>query len=129
MLIVKLRVLTRVHVSFRSTYLYIIVNQFQMFCNNIYYVLDYFSLTHHYGFSMYMEPLTKWWQHGPDSNFTIAIPPYFKSSFDEGPIFTTLYWKAVQGLKHVYVLKNISSEIINCLVFILSKPFLAFRGH
>ena len=25
---------------------------------------------------------------------------YFKLLFDEGPIFTTLYWKAGQGLKH-----------------------------
>ena len=65
----------------------------------------------HYGFSMYMEPLTKWAQHGPDSNFAIAIPLYFKPSFYEGLIFTTFYWKAVQGLKHVYVVKNTSSEI------------------
>ena len=65
----------------------------------------------------------------PDSNFKIAISLYFKLSFDEGPIFTTLYWKAVQGLKHTYVVKNKSSKIINWLDFILSKPFLAFRGH
>ena len=31
--------------------------------------------------------------------------------------------------KNIYVVKNTSSEIINCLDFILSKPFLAFRGH
>ena len=87
------------------------------------------SSPQHTGSYMYMEPLKKWAQHGPDSNFTIAISLYFKPSFDEGPIFATLYWKAVQGLKHIYVVKNTSSEIINCLDFILSKPFLAFRGH
>ena len=48
--------------------------------------------------------LTQWFQYvygtpnkmiaawpGPDSNFTIAIALYFKPSFGEGPIFTTLY--------------------------------------
>ena len=84
---------------------------------------------YHTGFSMYMVPLNKWEQHGPDSNLTIAISLCFKHSSDEGPIFTIFYWKAVQGLKHIYVVKNTSSEIINCLDFILSKPFLAFRGH
>ena len=43
---------------------------------------------------------SRWGHHGPDSNFTIAISLYFKLSFDEGPIFTILYWKAGQGLKH-----------------------------
>ena len=84
---------------------------------------------YHYGFCMYMVPLKKWAQYFPDSNFTSAISLCFKLSFDEGPIFTILYWKAVQGLKHIYVVKNTSSERINSLYFILSKPFLAFRGH
>ena len=83
----------------------------------------------HTGLSMYMVPLKKWWQHGPDSNLAISISLYSKSSFDEGPFFAIFCWKAVQGLKHIYVVKNTSSEIINCLDFILWKPFLAFRGH
>ena len=95
----------------------------------LFYYCLIFALKYHNGLSMYMEPLKKWWQHGPDSNFTISISLYFKPSFDEGPIFTIFCWKAVQGLKHIYVVKNTSSEIINCLDFILSKPFLAFRGH
>ena len=85
--------------------------------------------TYHTGFSMYMVPLNKWEQHGPDSNLTIAISLCFKHSSDEGPIFTIFYWKAVQGLKHIYVVKNTSSEMINCLDFVLPKPFLAFRDH
>ena len=84
---------------------------------------------YHYGVCMYMVPLKKWAQYFPDSNFTSAISLCFKISFDEGPIFTILYWKAVQGLKHIFVVKNTSSERINSLYFILSKPFLAFRGH
>ena len=87
------------------------------------------TMTYHYGVCMYMVPLKKWAQYFPDSNFTSAISLCFKLSFDEGPIFTILYWKAVQGLKHIYVVKNTSSERINSLYFILSKPFLAFRGH
>ena len=77
--------------------------------------------------TMYMEPLKKWAQHFPDSKFAIAISLYFKLSFDEGPIFAILYWKTAQGLKHIYVVKNTTSEIINCLNFILSKPFLAIK--
>ena len=86
-------------------------------------------LTLHTSLSMYMVPLKKWWQHGPDSNLAISISLYSKPSFDEGPFFAIFYWKAVQGLKHIYVVKNTSSEIIKCLDFILWKPFLAFRGH
>ena len=37
--------------------------------------------------------------------------------------------RAVQGLKHTYVVKNTSSEMINCLDFVLPKPFQAFRDH
>ena len=68
-------------------------------------------MEYHTGLSMYMVPLKKWEQHGPDSNLTILISLYSKLSFDEGPIFTILYWKAVQGLKHIYVVKNTSSEL------------------
>ena len=78
---------------------------------------------YHTGLDMYMEPLKKWAQHISDWNFTISISLYFIPSYDEGPIFANLYWKAVQGLNHTYVVKNTSSEIINCLYFILSKPF------
>ena len=60
----------------------------------------------HTGLSMYMVPLKKWWQHGQDSNFTISISLYSKPSFDEGLFFAIFYWKAVQGLKHIYVVKN-----------------------
>ena len=95
----------------------------------LFYYCLIFALKYHNGLSMYMEPLKKWWQHGPDSNFTISVPLYFKPSFDESPIFATLYWKAVQDLKHIYVVKNTSSEMIDCLDFVLPKPFLAFRDH
>ena len=77
-----------------------------------------------------MEPLKKGWQHGPDSKFTISIPLYFKPSFDEGPIFATLYWKAVQGLNHVYVVKNTSSEKSIALILYfqsLSWPLEAIK--
>ena len=81
------------------------------------------SSPQHTGSYMYMEPLKKWAQHGPDSNFTIAISLYFKPSFDEGPIFTTLYWKTAQGLKHIYVVKNTRSEKISCIDFNFQSLF------
>ena len=40
---------------------------------------------YHNGFITYKEPLTKYWQHGPDSKFKIAIS-HFKPSFDQGHI-------------------------------------------
>ena len=60
-------------------------------------------LTHWFKY-VYGTP-EKWAQHFPYSNCTIPISLFFKSSFDEGPIFTIFYWKAVQGLKHIYVVK------------------------
>ena len=91
----------------------------------------YCSLSeYHYGFSMYMEPLTKWAQHGPDSNFAIAIPIYFKPSFYAGPIFTTFYWKAVPGLIHVYVVKTQVQKLSIALILYfksLSWPLEAIK--
>ena len=38
--------------------------------------------------------------------------------------FTERLYKITQGcIRHTYVVKNTSSEIINCLDLILSKPF------
>ena len=40
------------------------------------------------------------------------------------------YWKAVQGLKYIYVVKNTSLDIINCLIFYfqsLSWPLEAIK--
>ena len=68
------------------------------------FVFSFWKLTHWFKY-VYGTP-KKWAQHFPYSNFTLSISLYFKPSFDEGPIFAIFCWKAVQGLKHIYVVKN-----------------------